>query len=137
MMQRLNRMFDGDWLLTVAAYNSGEGRVMQAVKANKRRGKPTNFWALSLPRETSPMSRNAGAERHHQEQQEVRRETPKTDETRALARIDVGQQIQLTQAAEMAGLSVTKMKAYNPKLQKALRHLTGPTLWFQKGTPIS
>lgn len=39
---------------------------------------------------------------------------PKTDETRALARIDVGQQIQLTQAAEMAGLSVTKMKAYNP-----------------------
>lgn len=63
---------------------------------------------------------------------------PKTDETRALARIDVGQQIQLTQAAEMAGLSVTKMKAYNPGYKKALRHLTGPiTLWFQKGTPIS
>jgi membrane-bound lytic murein transglycosylase D len=53
MMQYLNRMFNGDWLLTVAAYNSGEGRVMQAVKANKRQGKPTNFWALSLPRETS------------------------------------------------------------------------------------
>ena len=53
MMERLNKMFDGDWLLTVAAYNSGEGRVMQAVKANKAKGKPTNFWALSLPRETS------------------------------------------------------------------------------------
>ncbi|VTP60585.1 Membrane-bound lytic murein transglycosylase D precursor [Serratia rubidaea] len=53
MMEYLNRMFKGDWLLTVAAYNSGEGRVMRAVKANRRQGKPTNFWALSLPRETS------------------------------------------------------------------------------------
>lgn len=53
MMQRLNNMFDGDWLLTVAAYNSGEGRVMKAIKANKAQGKPTNFWALALPRETS------------------------------------------------------------------------------------
>ncbi|SUG79459.1 membrane-bound lytic murein transglycosylase d [Salmonella enterica subsp. enterica] len=52
MMQRLNKMFDGDWLLTVAAYNSGEGRVMRAIKANKARGKPTDFWSLSLPRET-------------------------------------------------------------------------------------
>ena len=52
MMQRLNKMFDGDWLLTVAAYNSGEGRVMKAVKANRSRGKPTDFWSLSLPHET-------------------------------------------------------------------------------------
>ncbi|STQ78934.1 Membrane-bound lytic murein transglycosylase D precursor [Hafnia alvei] len=33
MMQRMNRMFGGDWLLTVAAFNSGEGRVMQAVQS--------------------------------------------------------------------------------------------------------
>jgi membrane-bound lytic murein transglycosylase D len=52
MMQRLNKMFDGDWLLTVAAYNSGEGRVLKAMKANRSRGKPTDFWSLSLPQET-------------------------------------------------------------------------------------
>jgi membrane-bound lytic murein transglycosylase D len=50
MMEHLNKMFNGDWLLTVAAYNSGEGRVVQAVKANRAKGKPTDFWALSLPR---------------------------------------------------------------------------------------
>lgn len=46
MMQRLNKMFDGDWLLTVAAYNSGEGRVMKAIKTNKARGKSTDFWSF-------------------------------------------------------------------------------------------
>lgn len=115
MMQRLNRMFDGDWLLTVAAYNSGEGRVMQAVKANKRQGKPTNFWALSLPRETSIyVPKMLALSDIIKNSRKYGVKLPKTDETRALARIDVGQQIQLTQAAEMAGLSVTKMKAYNP-----------------------
>ncbi len=52
MIQRLNKMFDGDWLLTVAAYNSGEGRVMKAIKTNKARGKSTDFWSLPLPQET-------------------------------------------------------------------------------------
>lgn len=127
MMQRLNRMFDGDWLLTIAAYNSGEGRVMQAVKANKRQGKSTEFWALSLPRETSiyvPKMLALSDIIKHSKKYGVK--LPKTDETRALARIDVGQQIQLTQAAEMAGLSVTKMKAYNPGYKKGVTAPNGP-----------
>lgn len=127
MMQRLNRMFEGDWLLTIAAYNSGEGRVMQAVKANKRQGKSTEFWALSLPHETSiyvPKMLALSDIIKHSKKYGVK--LPKTDETRALARIDVGQQIQLTQAAEMAGLSVTKMKAYNPGYKKGVTAPNGP-----------
>ncbi|CAI1962384.1 Membrane-bound lytic murein transglycosylase D precursor [Serratia plymuthica] len=127
MMQYLNRMFNGDWLLTIAAYNSGEGRVMQAVKANKRQGKPTNFWALSLPRETSiyvPKMLALSDIIKNSKQYGIN--LPKTDNTRALARIDVGQQIQLTQAAEMAGLSITKMKAYNPGYKKGVTAPNGP-----------
>ncbi|GAA4343157.1 lytic transglycosylase [Kangiella taiwanensis] len=48
----LNKLFDGDWLLTVAAYNVGQGNVLKAMKRNRRQGKPTDYWSLSLPRET-------------------------------------------------------------------------------------
>jgi membrane-bound lytic murein transglycosylase D len=51
-LTRLYNLFDGDWLLALAAYNAGEGRVGRAVKWNKDRGLPTDFWSLRLPKET-------------------------------------------------------------------------------------
>lgn len=47
----LHGMFD-DWLLALAAYNSGEGRVQQALASNRARGLPGDFWSLPLPAET-------------------------------------------------------------------------------------
>ena len=48
----LNKRFKGDWLLALAAYNSGQGNVSKAIRKNKKKGKPTDFWSLKLPRET-------------------------------------------------------------------------------------
>lgn len=42
----------GDWFLALAAYNCGEGRVAREIARNKKRGLPTDFWHLSLPKET-------------------------------------------------------------------------------------
>ncbi|WP_029686978.1 murein transglycosylase D [Tatumella saanichensis] len=114
MLQRLNRMFNGDWLLTVAAYNSGEGTVLKAIKRNKARGKPTDFWDLSLPKETAvyiPKMLALSQILKNNTRYGVRLPTP--DESRALARVEVGQQIKLTQAAEMAGISVSSLKSFN------------------------
>ncbi len=51
-LQYLNKRFKGDWLLALAAYNSGEGTVSKALRRNLKKGKPVTFWDLKLPRET-------------------------------------------------------------------------------------
>ncbi|RWR02550.1 lytic murein transglycosylase [[Pantoea] beijingensis] len=127
MMQRLNGMFGGDWLLTVAAYNSGEGRVLKAVKQNKARGKPTDFWHLSLPRETTvyvPKMLALGELLKHNKRYGIR--LPAPNESRALARVEVGQQIELTQAADMAGMSLTKLKSFNSGYKRGTTAPNGP-----------
>lgn len=51
-LNRLHDMFNGDWLLALAAYNAGEGTVSRAIERNQERGLPTDYWNLPLPRET-------------------------------------------------------------------------------------
>jgi len=48
----LKRHFNGDWLLALAAYNCGLGRVDDAINHNRANGLPTDYWSLSLPEET-------------------------------------------------------------------------------------
>ncbi|RFQ41161.1 LysM peptidoglycan-binding domain-containing protein [Pseudomonas sp. ATCC 13867] len=51
-LTRLHDMFNGDWLLALAAYNAGEGTVSRAIERNQRLGLPTDYWNLPLPKET-------------------------------------------------------------------------------------
>ena len=51
-LTRLHDMFNGDWLLALAAYNSGEGTVSRAIERNEKLGLPTDYWNLPLPSET-------------------------------------------------------------------------------------
>jgi membrane-bound lytic murein transglycosylase D len=51
-LSNLHEMFNGDWLLALAAYNAGEGTVSRAIERNQKLGLPTDYWNLPLPKET-------------------------------------------------------------------------------------
>ncbi|MGB0450364.1 MAG: transglycosylase SLT domain-containing protein, partial [Porticoccaceae bacterium] len=51
-LKKLNKRFDNDWLLALAAYNSGQGSVSKSIRRNRKLGKGTDFWSIKLPRET-------------------------------------------------------------------------------------
>jgi membrane-bound lytic murein transglycosylase D len=51
-LQKLNAEF-GDWRLSLAAYNCGEGNIRRAIARNRAKGLPTDFESLrGLPDET-------------------------------------------------------------------------------------
>lgn len=126
-LKYLNKMFKGDWLHALAAYNSGEGRVMRAIKKNKRAGKPTDFWSLELPRETRayvPKLLALADILKHQEDYNF--SWPAITNAPVITIIDVGSQIDLAVAASMADLTIAELQALNPGYNRWATDPDGP-----------
>ena len=114
-LEYLHDFFDGDWLLALAAYNAGEGRVQQAVRANERAGEPTDFWHLSLPAETRAYVPRVLALRDiFAEPDRFGIRLPSIENERYLAIVELDNQLDLALAADMADVDVEKIYHYNP-----------------------
>ncbi len=127
-LEHLHRMFDGDWLLAVAAYNSGEGTVKRAVRRNRRVGKRTDFWSLRLPRETRnyvprllAIARVVGAPARYGLRLE-----PIRNEARFVA-VRVERQIDLALVRELAGISMDEVYKLNPGYSRWATAPGGPS----------
>ncbi|MDP1708687.1 MAG: transglycosylase SLT domain-containing protein [Gammaproteobacteria bacterium] len=123
-LQRLNTEFDGDWLITLAAYNAGEGRLRRAIQKNQRAGRPADFWSLDLPQETAtyvPRLLGIAALVNHPEEFGIT--LASIPNAPYLASVDVDNQINLNVAAQIAGMSRDELRRLNPGL---LRGITDP-----------
>jgi len=126
-LQFLHTEFKGDWLLAVAGYNCGERCVARAIERNRREGKPTNFWNLKLPDETRAyvpkllaMRRLvANPSRYGLEFSPIRNEPYFT-------RVEVGHQIDLRFAADLAGLTHDELFELNPAFHRWATPPGGP-----------
>lgn len=113
-LQKLNREFKGDWLLSLAAYNAGENRVHREVAKNKRLGRRTDYWSLNLPRETKQYVPRLLAYKQILRQPQTYgihlRGIPNTP---ALAKIHVNKAVNLRKVAAKAGLPPQQLLALN------------------------
>lgn len=128
-LQDLHLEFNGDWLLALASYNVGEGRVAREVRRNLARGKPTDFWNLNLPRETSAyVPKLLALKRLVAEQAQYGVQwTPVPDEP-YLVQVELPGQIDLAHAAGLAGLPVRELYLLNPGFNRFTTPPDGPHL---------
>lgn len=126
-LQYLHGIFDGDWLLALAAYNSGEGTVARAIRENRRLGRPADYWSLKLPRETEEyvprlLAISAIVAAPAALGIELR---PIADET-YLTPVESDTQLDFAIAAELAEMSVEELHRLNPAYNRWATDPEGP-----------
>jgi membrane-bound lytic murein transglycosylase D len=114
-LEQLYEEFDEDWMLAVAAYNSGAGNVARAQAANAAKGLDTDYWSLNLPgqaREYVPKIIALSQIVADPERFDV--EIPAVDNAPSFEVADAGGVSELSQAAELAGVDIDTLRALNP-----------------------
>ena len=118
-LKDLNEMFNGDWLMAIAAYNSGPGRVQKAINANIELGLKTDFWSINLPKETEkyvPKLLALGEvikdpERYNQKLFVIENKP-------FLKAIELNSQFDLALISQWTGLTIDQIYTFNPGLKR-------------------
>lgn len=120
----LGRLFKGDWELAIASYNGGQGTMMRARKANRRRGLPTDFWSLSVRTETSNyVPRLLALARMVKKPKRYNLKLKPIPAVKVLATTTVGRSVNLREVASAARLDPTGFSHLNARY---IRQVTLP-----------
>ena len=123
----LHQKFDEDWLLAMAAYNTGPARVNRAIKKNKTQDKGIRFWDLDLPKETTayvPKLLVLCELISNPKSFEVN--LPSIANRPYFQRVKIPGQLDLMQAADLAGLKPETIYELNPGFNQWATDPSGP-----------
>jgi membrane-bound lytic murein transglycosylase D len=115
---RLHKMF-GDWHLALAAYNWGQGNVQKAIARNQRLGRPTDYASLKMPDETRYYVPKLQAVKNivlHPDRYALA--LPQVANHPYFLSVKVERDIDVSLAAELAGLELETFQQFNPQMNK-------------------
>lgn len=126
-LTKLSKRFDDDWFLALAGYNAGGGSVSSAMRKNRRLGRPTDFWALSLRKETRHYAPKliaiasilANADKYNVTLIDIPNEP-------FFEKVNITKQLDLARAAELAEISIEDLYILNPSFNQWATSPEGP-----------
>lgn len=114
-LETLYKEFDDDWFLALAAYNSGAGNIARARAANEEKGLDTDYWSLKLPRQaTNYVPKLIALAQIVAEPERFDVKFPAVENAPSFEVVDTGGLLQMSQAAELAGIDMDTLRALNP-----------------------
>jgi membrane-bound lytic murein transglycosylase D len=128
-LEAMHGQFDGDWLLAIAGYNSGEGNVARAVRRALQTETATDFWSIKsrLPSETRTyVPRLLAIAALVADPAAYGIDLPEIADEPYFAVVDTGGQIDMALAAELASLSTDRLYALNPGVNRWATDPDGP-----------
>ncbi len=126
-LEYLYKFNNGNWLNAIASYNSGEGNVRRAVRRNTSANKPTDFWNLRLPKETSMyVPKLLALVEIVADPAKYNLTLPVVIDEPQFMIADIGGQLDLALAAELAGVDVDTVYQYNPGYNRWSTDPSGP-----------
>lgn len=127
LLLNLKRDFTGDWLLALAAYNSGSGTVHRAIRRSKRKNGATDFWSLDLPKETRDyVPKLLALKQLIGDPAKFGMALQPVPDQPYFERVNVGSQIDLAVAAEMADIDLDELYELNPGYNRWATAPNGP-----------
>ncbi|MDG1494706.1 MAG: LysM peptidoglycan-binding domain-containing protein [Porticoccaceae bacterium] len=120
-LTRLHRRFDSDWLLALAAYNSGQGYVSKSIRRNRKAQKGTDFWSISLPRETrNYVPQLLALATLIRAPQKYDLELPAIANQPYFEIVEISSQIDLGKVIQLSDIEVAEFTRLNPAYRRAL-----------------
>ena len=127
-LESLAQQFDGDWEKALAGYNAGPGRIRGAVRHNKKKNKPTDFWSLTkIRKETRDyVPKLLSLKEIFQNPKKYNLDLIHVSNEVEYGIVQLEGQIDLALAADLAGITINELYQLNPAFNRWATAPKGP-----------